>query len=86
MAQTDWQLCEELWGEVYGLNPAAFKAWCHNPAPRKPTCRRLQDGSVWVVEAFRGLELGRYDREEQAKVTLMGLNSLFSWLPSGQDR
>jgi len=84
MMQTDRQLCEELWGEVYGLNPATFGAWCHNPEPRDPTYRRLQDGSAWIVEAFHGLELGRYEREDEAKVTLMGLKTLFSWLQ--QDR
>ena len=64
MEQTDRQLCKELWSKVYGLHPATFAAWCDNPEPRHPTCRQLQDGSAWVVEAFHGLELGRYGRED----------------------
>jgi len=80
MAPADAQLCEELWGEVYGLNPATFAAWRCSGEPRKPTYRPLKDGSGWVVEGPNDLELGRYKSEEAARVTLLSLKTLFSWL------
>jgi hypothetical protein len=61
------QFDEERW-QRYGLNPKLLWAWYNLPIPRKPIVRHLPDGSAWVIEAFYGLELLRFEGDRIAKV------------------
>jgi hypothetical protein len=61
---------EEVW-ESWELNPRTLWAWRNLPLPRELKARPLPDGSCWVVEAFHGLELGRFECECQANTAIV---------------
>jgi hypothetical protein len=58
-------LTEEYSADL-GLNPHTRWAWYNVPIQGKPIYRQLPDGSAWVIEAFRGLELGRFTDKDRA--------------------
>jgi hypothetical protein len=49
----------EAW-ELAGLHSNLRWAWVNLPIRANPSLRQLPDGQ-WVLQAFRGLELGRFD-------------------------
>jgi hypothetical protein len=64
-------ISKELW-ETIRLHPNLHWSWVNLPLPPYPTTRQLSDRS-WVLEAFHGLELGRFATKEGADRALVEL-------------
>ena len=54
----------EAW-ELAGLHSNLRWAWVNLPIRANPSLRQLPNGQ-WVLQAFRGLELGRFDNRAAA--------------------
>ena len=61
-----------LWAEL-GFNPVTLWAWNNLPLRRDPRARPIAAEGVWIVEAFHGLELGRFSSKQDAEDAISGL-------------